>query len=245
MWNKALTLLTALLMLVLAGCVKDGGVCLSSAGKATTVERKLGSFEKMDVDRNIEIEFYPNSTENRVEVTGGKNLVDGCTTEVRENTLYITNTNKCNWLRDYRRKIKMKVYCTAISQLRFSGSADFTCMDTLRTDVFTFLGWDGSGDVRMKLEVKEAYIKLNTGTSDVYLSGKSDLLYYYSLTTGYIYGRDFITREGHVEQSGYGDFHISPSIALKGTITRSGNVYCPQGIPTDISISGSGNLVNY
>ncbi len=245
MGNKTIIVLI-LGLLVLMACSKDkSGVCFAGTGSAITQTRALENYGSIEVHGNIDIEFYPNSGKFGADITGGENLLQGCVTEVKDGVLQIRNDNKCNWLRDYRKRVLLKVYGKEIKQLDFYGGGKFTFKDTLVTNVFTFLGLECSGDVEILLNTNDAYIKLNTGTTDVQLRGRSTEMYYYNLTPGYIFGRELATERAYVAQKGYGDLYINPSQKLRGEITKTGNVYYPGNIETDVEITGSGRLLMF
>lgn len=205
----------------------------------------LDNFSSLEVNGNIEVEFYPHSGAFKAELSGGENLLEGCRTEVQDGVLKLRNDNKCNWLRDYKKRVVLKIYGDSINELVFYGGGNLIFKDTLRINVFTFLGWESSGDVTILLDAKDTYIKLNTGTTDVYLYGKSPELYYYSLTQGFIYGKEFECDNAFVAQFGYGDFYINPSTQIGGEITKTGNVYYPGKIKSSVVETGKGRLLEF
>ncbi len=231
--------------LLMWSCGKEDGVCWSSNGSETMESRSLADFSRIEIHDKVEVEIYPNSGESRAEVIGGKHLIQGCKTEVKDGLLLIENNNRCNWLRDYGKKMTIRIYLSELKEISFYGGADIKFKDTLTTDIFTFLGWESSGDVDLLLNSKEAYIKLNTGTTDVQLHGRSDFLYYYSLTQGFIYGKTFSCQSAQVVQRGYGDMYVNPKLELTGEIKKSGNLYYPGNIATSLNITGSGRLLKF
>lgn len=239
-------IIVAVFLLSLLSCSKNNdGVCFSSAGKNSSETRIIADFKSMEVSNKIDIEFYPHSGRNAVELAGPENLLAGCYTTIEDGILKVGNHNKCNWLRDYDKKVKLKIYGEKLDTLILAGGGNIVFKDTMHVERFMFLGLESSGDLDLLLDSKEAYIKLNTGTTDVTLHGSSDYLYYYSLTTGFIFGRDFQCKESLVVQRGYGDVYINPSENIYGEITRQGNIYYPGKIKADVRITGSGRLIEF
>ena len=234
-----------LVVLTIYSCKKDGGVCISSTGNYAQENRGLEHFREIDVSGNTKIEVYPNQAENRVEVIGGKHLLKGIETKVENNKLIINNLNRCNWLRSFKSTITVKIYTTDLNLITYRGSGDIVFMDTLLTDVFTLDSWDGSGDLTFLLNCRENYIHLHTGTTNVTLYGRTDFTYYYSLTTGFIYGQGMACKRAFLAQRGYGDMYINPTEHLDAEIYKSGNIYSPGNISINFKQYGSGQLYTF
>ncbi len=244
MGNKTLIILSLLLCLF-CSCKKDGGVCLSSTGEQQTEMREIASFTKLEISNNVGVEVYPNETSNWVEVIGGKHLLKGIEVKNQGSSLVVKNNNRCNWLRSFKKEITVRIHTKDFSDMMFYGSGDVVFKDTLRTKTFTLNCWDASGDVTFLLNTNETYLKLHTGTANLTLYGFSSFVYYYGLSTGFIFGKQLQCETAFLSQDGYGDMYINPSKSLKAEIKKSGNIYYPGKISVELNRSGSGELLTF
>ena len=220
-------------------------MCLSSAGGVGSETRTLETFNQLEVSGNLNVEFYPDQNQFSAEISGGNKLIAGIETKVEDGVLKINDNNRCNWLRSYKNKMTVKIYGNQLSKLTYFAAGTLVFKDTLTTPTFLFEAWDASGDNTLLLNTQETYIKLHTGSANVTLAGKTNLAYYYSLSTGFIFGQGFRCNDGIIAQHGYGDMYINPTINLRGEITKIGNVYYPGNSKTDVLITGTGQLLTY
>src|SRR5687768_15052079 len=96
-------------LISLSSCSKDDWCnCLKSEGPQTTQIRDLAEFTAVELDHNIDL-VVKQDTFYKVEVTCGKNLLDGISTEVNYGKLVLNNNNKCNWLRDLDNKFTVTI----------------------------------------------------------------------------------------------------------------------------------------
>src|ERR1051325_6871516 len=100
-------------------------------GKRITETRPLTAFNKIYLEDNENIIITPgNYYEAKVEA--GEKLIPLIHTKVDSGTLILSNDNRCNWARSYKKGI-INVYVT-MPTLRFIwhyGSGNITCSDTI------------------------------------------------------------------------------------------------------------------
>jgi hypothetical protein len=240
----ALRVIIAMLVFFFAGCKKEQlDDCITSTGPIRTEQRTLAGFHTVDLSDRIDLvlDHMPVST---VEIEGGRNLLDQVVTEVRDGVLYVSNENRCNWVRSFKPRISVKVPIEEVHTLILRGTGNITATDTVRQEIFRIDQWLGIGTVELKVAVQQIYIGLHTGAGDVKLSGHAtDNANYYSGIMGTIEASHMRARIVNINNSGIGDIRCWAEEELNVAIHDAGDVYY-RGDPITINtnITGSGSL---
>ena len=139
--------------------------CIKRSGEQTTDIRTLPPFTGMYVNNNIDV-FITQGPTQEVKVVAGKNLVSLVKTEVTSGALHISNENKCNWARSYKKGV-ISVYITipVINIVENDGSGIITGQNTILTNTIT-ISTSESGDIKLSLNANTTYIDC-TGSSDI------------------------------------------------------------------------------
>lgn len=230
------------LALFLYSCGKHSR-CGKSTGEIQTITRDLGAFEKINVYDKIQIELRP-STVNRATITCGKNLVDFVITEMIGNELTIRNDNNCNYLRSYKKEMKIILEFTKLSYVNLLGAGSFTCTDTIQQSYFEVHGESCSGDFNLLFNTDSLRLTLETGNSNAILAGKTNLAYYYSGGTSIIDASNMITKVCLSNNSGTGDFKFNVIDYLYANIAEMGNIYYSGNPAVDKTGDGKGQLIH-
>ncbi len=158
-------------LICFASCKKpENRKCYKSAGALETRVVYLNSFDSLLISSKLKVHLIP-SSENKVVITAGKNLLNFIQTDQRKtNWLVLSNLNKCSFLRKMNTEIEVDVFFTNLSFLDFQGSEDLTS-DKLNLDSLTVRARIGNGT--MYLDVNTAYLNIaaNAGASNYYVSG--------------------------------------------------------------------------
>ena len=123
-------------VLLFSGCKKEQlDDCFQSTGDDVTIERLLDDFREIEVGDKFQVILeYDSVNGNRVEITGGEHVLEGISTEVQGGILTIANTNRCNFVRSFKRLVTVHVYLKELSHITMTGAATISCIDTLRLD---------------------------------------------------------------------------------------------------------------
>lgn len=165
----------------LVSCSKPNAPdCFQKGGKEITVVRTFSNeISKLILYDYIHVEMIP-SIENYIEIIAPENLIPEITTEVVDfGVLEIRNHNTCNFVRNFKRKIKVKIYMKIVEIDNYS-SGDITSIDILEQPYFKIECLGASGQVRLKVDCDSLRVTIPDGVSDVFLSGSSNLTYLYS-----------------------------------------------------------------
>jgi hypothetical protein len=242
---KSLLILTIAATL-LTSCGKDPFCnCLESTGRASSETRTVDPFNTLEVFNNVNVNWHQ-SAEYKIVVTCGSNLIDGITTEVESGVLKIRNHNRCNWMRDPGNVYLVDVYSPGIGTIICRTVGDITCKDTIRNSVFLAESWDGTGTIRLSLDVDEAYLKIHTGPADIIANGQTGYCYLYNTGNGYVRAEGLQTNDAFVMSRSTGDCYVNSNNNLQVKIDYQGDIYYT-GQPSNIQsqITGTGRLIRF
>lgn len=106
-------------LLLVVGCDSvDANDCLQSAGSVVQQQVVVPSFDRILVERGVNMVLIQDSVP-RVVVQSGENLLADIQVQVIEGQLELINENDCNFFRDYN-LTTIYVYCPDIDQIRSS-----------------------------------------------------------------------------------------------------------------------------
>ncbi len=230
-----------LVALALTGCKKDK--CLKSLGDVVTKERVLINFTEVEVNDNINL-VLTQDTVNKVMVEAGENLHDWIETEVKDGRLIVTDYNRCNWLRSFKKEITIHVHLQQLDRLEFNSTGDVSCTNTLLVDFFKFRSLTATGNIQLQLQADSTDFRVETGPVDLLLSGTANYNYLYHSGTGFVWAEDYITNKTHFNHTSSGEFHVRATQQLVAEIRSVGDAYY-YGNPTTLesTITGAGDLI--
>ena len=215
--------------------------CLKSAGDEDTLEIPLDSFDRIYLHPHIVYSLIQDSL-NKVVITGGKNLINHVTTSVIDGQLEISNENKCNFLRSYKKKVSVEIHFTSLINIHFEGSEPMTNQGTLKFDWLTFLIRDGAGSVNLNFNAQQVYANISHGWGDFTFSGNVHYANLNIRSNGYcnLLGMN-IQDSATVISNTQGDVKVkAQGIKLKVQTLSDGDVYY-KGIPSLIEFSQYSN----
>jgi len=228
-------------LLLFTKCGKENSFdCLKSTGKIITEKRNLPYFNSIFIEDNIDV-YIVQDTFRNVKIEAGKNIISNIKTEVTEKTLFIKNTNTCNWVRSYKKKIKVFVTTNDLIKITHDGEGLITSNDTL-TDTL-FLHITGAGDIKLNINAKLIWLDMYV-LGNVELSGVTDRLNASVNSFGHLLTEDLICDECDILSTGEGDAYIHCEKSLKATIKHIGNIYFYGNPVVESIITGDGRIVN-
>ena len=231
------------LLLLMGACTKGGCTCVSSSGQVVRKTRVLNVFNRIDLQDNVDLVITPDYV-SRVEVEAGEKIIGGVTTEVVDGQLLIRNNNKCNWLRDYSKPIRVYVTSANLWQITYSGSGNVTAPDTLRMDSISVVVWGGCGTINLTMNVWQGSFSMNMGTTDIRLHGICAITSAYVHDYGLYDARDLKTGYTFITSSGSNDSYVRAVNYLEATINSIGNIYYKDEPKTiQVKINGSGKVL--
>ncbi|MDG1728456.1 MAG: DUF2807 domain-containing protein [Algibacter sp.] len=218
-----------LFFLIIACDSEDTGDCFQKAGSVIQQEIALSSFDKILVNRDIELVIKEGVAQSVI-IETGKNLINDVITEVVDGRLILTDNNTCNYVRDYG---ITKVYITSpnITEIRSSTQYDVSSDGVLTYPSLTVLSEDfgapgtfNIGDFRLQIDNASFSLVFNN-LSVCYISGETDnLSVTFAAGTSRFEGRNLIAQNVFVINRGSNDMIVNPQQEIKGRISGIGNV---------------------
>lgn len=229
--------------LIFCSCKKDHLFdCLKGTGEQITVSRTLGHFHSIEMHDKVDVVYRQGNS--GAEITGGANLLEGIETSIENGWLIIRNNNKCNWVRDFNKRITVVVYTDTLIRLDNYGSGNFTAHDTISVTDFRYDNWNATGTIQFYFNTMRFYMNIHTGTADLTAQGVSEVQILYNNGYGRV---DLLELKGNLifmNNSGTNDMYVSVRDELYATIEETGNIYY-SGNPAVVvpEIKGVGKLI--
>lgn len=240
------TQLIVTLSLFLMAC-KQGNDLFTSYGEEITVSRKVDEFTKIKAGEKFDILLVQDSARaGEIELTAGKNVIDGYLTEVNNGELYINNSNQFNWVRKLQIRQKVVVYFKNLEEMQINGSAKFSSVDTIFSKTSINIKHGGLEDA--DLLVKGDYIFVDcTNTGGVNLSGSCFLLSASVDDISFVNSKNLVADKCYLNSFSKDDSYVDGNSVLDIKLYGTGNVYYRTGINTSVSIDakGKGKVIKY
>ncbi|MEI6122946.1 MAG: head GIN domain-containing protein [Bacteroidota bacterium] len=233
----------ALLILVLftiASCKKENACdCFKSTGKIVTEQRQVSNFSSIFVSDNVNL-YLTQDALFSVKVEAGEHLISLITTELKNDTLFLENHNKCNWTRSYKPKVNVYISLPQLVFIQNSGCGIITTSNTFTGDSLRFYSINASGDLTLNLDVKKCYITIHTGCLNITTTGIADYLDVYYNGDGMIHCENLLTQQAMVNSKSTGNIYVNVTDKLYYNISYDGDIYYT-GNPTNVFGYDTGN----
>lgn len=241
-------IIALLFVALFLGCKKaEDRQCFKAAGEEIQRETVLPSFDKLKVNEHIQVVLVQD-TVNKLILKGGGNLLNFIDVTVDDDGLLeLTNTNTCNFLRSYKKKVNAEIHFKSLINLHFEGTEPLTNKGKLDLDWFTLLIRDGAGPVKLNLAAQLIDVTVAHGWGDFTLSGNVDKAIYEVRSNGYCdtYGLN-VTDSITVVSRTQGQLKVNSNDAhFRAQIETNGNIYY-KGTPKSITLNkiGNGELID-
>ena len=226
-----------ILTFIVACNSEDALDCFQTEGNIVQQEVVVGSFEKIVVNRDIEL-IIKEGQEYTVTIETGENLLNDVLATVVDNELQLSDYNSCNYVRDYG---ITKVYVTApnITEIRNSSQYEVSSNGVLTYSNLTLISEDfnapGSftvGDFRLQINNDKLRVVSNN-ISSFYITGTVNSLFVgFYAGAGRFEGENLIAQNVDVFHRGSNDMVVNPQISLTGELRGTGNLISVNQPPT-------------
>lgn len=228
---------------------EDAGDCFQKAGTIIQEEVTVSSFNKILVNRDVELIIKDGVTQS-VTIETGKNLLNDVIVEVIDEQLILTDNNTCNYIRNYG---ITKVYITSpnIREIRSSTQYDISSDGVLTYPNLTILSEDfsepdtfTSGNFNLQIDNNSFRLVFNN-LSNCFISGKTNNLNItFAAGTSRFEGRDLIAENITIWNRSSNDMILNPQQSLTGLISGAGDVISVNRPPVvDIEEKYRGRLI--
>lgn len=241
---KIILLLT--IAVLLTTCKKENLCdCFKGTGKQTAEERNLDAFTQVFVDDEIDVHLIEGN-EFKAKVEAGKQVINLIKTNVSNGVLTITDKNKCDFTRDYKRKVIVYITLPKLRKIENNGLGDvymdsqFTC-DTLNYYL------SNSGNLHLNLNANIVYGGMH-GNGDVYMKGTVNESSIFAGGQGYFYGFEALAQKVILTLNTSGRMEVNVNDLLKIDMYErsTGDIYY-KGYPSTIwkaTFAGKGKLLD-
>lgn len=213
--------------------------CFHSSGKIIKETRIISEFRRLRINSLMDVYWHFDTT-NKIVIEAGENLMPFIETEVENNILSITDRNRCNWLRKYKR-IQLHIYSKSLKYIDLYGNGDFTMIDTLVNDSVMVDNWSDISKVKLLVKSNVFSYSLNAGTGDTYIYGSANVCYLWVMGYGYVHAKDFKTAYNYITHKSTGNLTVNVFKETKNELFSLGNLYIygkPYKVESHIYSSG-------
>lgn len=222
-----------------AGCDDENAFdCVKTVGSITSYELKVSEISAVEVIGDIQVTIE-NGVEQRITLTTGENLYPKIDFEVIDGKLFVTDNNKCSWVRKYGNS-KLIIKSDNIASIKNSGSRDVRSVGTYNfTGELTLTSQNTSGDYHLNVNGGQLNISSNK-VSNFYITGNLNQLNvgFYS-GQGRFEGKNLTVNSVNVFHRGSNDIIVNPVHSLSGSIESYGNIVV-YGMPDAVEIEQNG-----
>ena len=214
-----------------------------SFGDITTETRTLASFHGLEVNHDIQLFVSQDTTKpEHIEITYGKNVIPGITTEITNGVLSIKNSNKAKWLRKLNIQPKCTLNLHQIDDIHLEGNAKVNCIDTLYSqaihctvnsvedqNLLVFCGqfYGGvmnSGNVKLSGQATIFSWSCEKGGGLDATKLRSDDVYLYHFTIKDVFVNPSKQFDAHLFNSGNAYYFTTPTYKFKESAQGTGQV---------------------
>ncbi|MFT5821412.1 MAG: hypothetical protein ACI8ZM_002665 [Crocinitomix sp.] len=199
--------LASLICVLTVSCSKpEDRSCLKGAGEYTEISIPLDSIRAFHLNKKIKYRIFQDDS-YKVVIKGGSNLVSQIEFDNRDNVLYVSNHNKCDFLRYPEDLVEVEIhypylkdfYVDATDSVVFEGqvrgksfkvemrNGGGSLIADVDVDIISMVVSNGAGDYTLTGKAKEAELKVqNNGTANA-IGFRSVYTYIYQNSTADLY----------------------------------------------------------
>jgi len=215
--------------LFLACSSENASDCFQTAGKIIQQEVNVSNFEKILVNRDIEL-IISQGAEQYIAIETGENLLNDVEVIVVGNELQLTDNNTCNFVRDYG---ITKIYITApnVTEIRSSTQYEISSQGVLNYNNLRLISEDflepeafTVGDFRLNINSDKLDVVANN-LSSFYISGTVENLYVgFFAGVGRFEGRNLVAQHVDIFHRGSNNMIVNPQQSISGELRGVGDV---------------------
>jgi len=238
-----------LILLLFACNSEDANDCFQTSGNIIQEEVDVSSFNKILVNRDIEL-IIKEALEYKVTIETGENLINDVKVELVGDRLVLTDNNTCNYVRDYG---ITKVYVEApnLTEIRTSSQYEVSSDGILSYNTLTLLSEDFNEDVEFtvgdfRLSVNSNNITIGSNNiSFFYLDGTVENLFVgFFSGSGRFEGENLVAQNVDVFHRGSNDMVVNPQLSLTGELRGTGDLISVNEPPlVDVERIYTGQLI--
>jgi Putative auto-transporter adhesin, head GIN domain len=238
---------TYLIFLLMAlSCKKEQlDDCFSPTGKDVTIERLLPTFSRLEVGDKFNVVLTQDTGQERIRITGGKNIVEGIWAEVNNKTLLVENGNRCNFVRSYKREITIEIFLKDLRSIFVYGATSIISNDTLILEELN-IEHAALEDMTLKLDISKELFVQSINSGGLTLEGRCNIFKASIEEITNVDARRLVCKEVLMDSHTLLDCYVNATELLFVKIYNKGNIYYvdePSGRKEVNVRSGTGELL--
>jgi hypothetical protein len=235
-------LLFYIAILLFASCKKESS-CIKKTGVNMVKEIKLDDFYAVVMQDEPDV-ILIQDTVNKAVIHAGEFVIEHISLKNMNGRIFIENNNRCNFLREYSRKMSIEIHFKKLEEVKMEGAGNLSSQGILQIDTFSLSCWGSGGDADIKLSCIKSYISLHIGPSNIKIQGETDISYVYSGDFGSVDMRDYRSKTAYVNSTAFGETYVWVDTYMDIEITDIGNVWLKGNPVIGVNkISGKGKLL--
>lgn len=237
--SRDLFIWSLVLVFLLSSCDSENASdCFQETGEISREEVSVAAFTTITAFENVTLVLKQGDTQ-KVEIETGENLRNEVAAVVEDGRLLLTDTNDCNYVRDYGTTV---VYVTTPNLTSIRSSTGFPIQSdgvlafeslSLLSESFTDPEAETTdGEFNLELDVASLSITSN-GISYFKLKGSAES-FNISIAAGdsRVEAQDLITQRVNVNHRGSNDLLVNPQESLTGVLRGTGDLRSYNRPPT-------------
>ena len=214
---------------ILACDSENAGDCFQKTGSTVQQEIVVPIFNKILVNRDVEL-ILKEGSEQKVIIETGDNLLNDVSAVVKDGQLVLTDHNTCNYVRNYN---VTKVFVTSpnITEIRSSTQYDIRSDGVLTYPSLTVLSEDFSapdtftnGNFYLQIDNLAFYLVFNN-LSNCFISGETNILNItFASGNSRFEGENLVAQSITLWNRSSNDMIVNPQQEIKGLISGTGDV---------------------
>ena len=100
-------------------------------------------------------------------------MVNFIGTDVVDGKLTVTNNNKCNFLRTYKKSVIAEIHLVDVTQIEFDGTNPLVCKNQLTCPELSVIIKNGAGEFNLNIDNIVLKVSISNGWGNMVVSGSS------------------------------------------------------------------------
>jgi hypothetical protein len=218
--------------------------CFKSTGRTVQQRRLISAFTEIVLHDDIDL-YLTHTADSTVLIEAGENLMPKIEVSQQGTTLFIRNRNTCNWVRSYKRPVKVTVGVPRDHlMLTHRGFGTIRSAEPLNIGYLAISSFDASGDMQLDGKLDKIVLYANS-PSHITLSGQSEYLEAWLHNNfGRLSAELLQTKVCLLKHDGSNEMRIFPLDELQATISANGTVaYYHEPARLILQVGKDGKLV--
>jgi hypothetical protein len=242
-FNLIKKILVFIILLVLYSCNKENAFdCIKSTGNIYERPVSTDEFHSISISDNINLIISQGPNEG-IMLKAGKNIMPKITFEVKEQVLYVSNKNACNWVRKFENP-QVHITVNDLKTIYQDGYGTIHSEGKLSFENFSIQNFSGNGDIDLVLDTENLDV-FSRSYASISLSGKvTNFTLNYQYNHGKFHGQELVTENMKIIHLGLNTLNVFPVQSLDLFIGHSGNVvYYNEPAILQSQITSNGQLI--